>query len=174
MTKENLLLLAHYNIWATYRLVQHLKNVSDDDFHKDISLFFKSISGTLNHLLLGEHYLWYSRFNDGISPSIALDTIVHYDKTQLLNELQSKSKHWINFIQDLDESRLVGDLSYQRSNGEALCLPFTATLMHVFNHGTHHRGQITAALTALGYDCPELDLVYMLAEQSRLNKKNES
>ena len=41
-------------------------------------------------------------------------------------------------------------------------LPFAPALLHVFNHGTHHRGQITAALTALGQPCPELDLVYFL------------
>lgn len=43
--------------------------------------------------------------------------------------------------------------------------PFAATLAHVFNHGTHHRGQITAAITALGCSCPELDLVWMLQEE---------
>ena len=41
-----------------------------------------------------------------------------------------------------------------------------ATLAHVFNHGTHHRGQITAALTALGQPCPELDLVYFLQTEA--------
>ena len=46
-------------------------------------------------------------------------------------------------------------------------LPFAATLAHVFNHGTHHRGQITAALTALGQPCPELDMVYLLQEESK-------
>ena len=46
--------------------------------------------------------------------------------------------------------------------GTAASLPFAATLTHVFNHGTHHRGQVTAALTALGQPCPELDLVYYL------------
>ena len=40
------------------------------------------------------------------------------------------------------------------------------TLDHVFNHGTHHRGQITAALTALGQPSPELDLVYFLQQQA--------
>ena len=40
-------------------------------------------------------------------------------------------------------------------------------LAHVFNHGTHHRGQITAALTALGQPCPELDLVYFLQNPSK-------
>lgn len=43
------------------------------------------------------------------------------------------------------------------------------TLGHVFNHGTHHRGQISAALTSLGQPAPELDLVTMLqGEQARL------
>ncbi len=46
--------------------------------------------------------------------------------------------------------------------GTPAVLPFAATLAHVFNHGTHHRGQITAALTALGQPCPSLDLVYFL------------
>jgi uncharacterized damage-inducible protein DinB len=45
-------------------------------------------------------------------------------------------------------------------------LPFAAALNHVFNHGAHHRGQITAALTMLGQPCPELDLVRMLQKDS--------
>ena len=45
-----------------------------------------------------------------------------------------------------------------------------ATLAHVFNHATHHRGQITAALTALGHDGPVLDLVYFLRAEQALRK----
>ena len=48
-----------------------------------------------------------------------------------------------------------------------MSLPFAATLLHVFNHGTHHRGQITAALTSMGYHCPEIDLVNMLVEENQ-------
>ncbi|OTG65870.1 DinB family protein [Acinetobacter silvestris] len=167
MCKQQLLLMAQYNIWATERLVQHLKTVTDEDLYRDVGLFFKSIFGTLNHLLLGEHYLWYRRFTEGVSPAIALSTPIESDCLQCLEQLNTKSRHWIDFIHTLTDERLAGSLSYKRVNGEALCLPFTATLLHVFNHGTHHRGQITAALTALGYECPELDLVYMLVEQSR-------
>ena len=48
--------------------------------------------------------------------------------------------------------------------GQAMNLPFATTLAHVFNHGTHHRGQISAALTFLGQPAPELDLVYFLQQ----------
>lgn len=168
MNKKNLLTLAEYNIWATNRLIQSLETMHNDDFYKDVGLYFKSIAGTLNHLLLGEHYLWYSRFNDGISPTIALDTIIHTEQTALFNELQQKSMNWISFIDQIDETIINGNLTYKRVSGQELTLPYAATLMHVFNHGTHHRGQITAALTALGYPCPELDLVYMLVEQTEM------
>ena len=166
MNKNNLLILAEYNIWATNRLIQRLESIHNDDFYKDVGLYFKSIAGTLNHLLLGEHYLWYSRFNEGVSPKIALDTIIHTEKAALLSELQQKSVNWISFIDQIDETTLEGTFTYKRVSGQELTLPFAATLIHVFNHGTHHRDQITAAVTVLGYPCPELDLVYMLAEQT--------
>ena len=167
MNKDSFRILAQYNIWATQRLCESLKTVSDDDFNKDVGLYFKSIVGTLNHLLLGEHYLWYSRFKQGISPAIALNTMIQTKKTALLDELQEKSKNWIEFLEQLDEKTLNADLTYKRVSGQQLTLPYAATLMHVFNHGTHHRGQITAAMTGLGYACPELDLVYMLVEQNQ-------
>lgn len=167
MSKENLQLLARYNIWATTKLVHSLEAVSHEDFHKNIGLFFQSIAGTLNHLLLGEHYLWYQRFNAGVSPLIPLDTQIHQDKNLLLNELKEKSLHWVDYIESLEHSKIPENLTYNRANGQQMTLPFEATLIHVFNHGTHHRGQVSAAMTHLGYVCPELDLVYMLTELAR-------
>lgn len=164
--QDNILLMAKYNVWATHRLVASLDVVSDEHFYQDVALYFKSIFGTLNHMLLGEHYLWYSRFAGHDSPKVALDHIVHEHRKDLLNALESKSKNWIHFINQLDVALLQGDLSYQRVSGQSITLPYAATLIHVFNHSTHHRGQITAAMTALGYICPELDLVYMLIEQN--------
>lgn len=167
MNIDSLLLMAEYNIWATQRLCQNLESVSNDEFYKDVGLYFKSIFGTLNHLLLGEHYLWYPRFAEGISPNLKLNDVIEMDRKMCLAQLQIKSHQWLSFISTLDHERLQGSLSYTRVNGEQLTLPFMPTLLHVFNHGTHHRGQVTAAITAMGYECPELDLVYMLAEQNK-------
>ena len=75
--------------------------------------------------------------------------MIQTGKTLLLDELQEKSKNWIEFLEQLDEKTLNADLTYKRVSGQELTLPYAATLMHVFNHGTHHRGQITAAMTLL-------------------------
>ena len=171
MNKATFQLFAEYNVWATRRLCEHLSIVSDEDFHHDVGLYFKSIAGTLNHLLLGEHTLWYARFKQGMSPTLSLETILHTEKQPLLNDLVQKSHNWITFVNDLDERKLTGNLTYQRASGAQMCLPYAATLLHVFNHGTHHRGQVMAAMTHLGYKCPELDLVYMLVEQTSLKKR---
>lgn len=164
-------LLARYNIWATIRLNQNLALISDEDFYKDCGLFFKSISGTLNHLLVGEHYLWFSRFTAGSSPQLALNHIAITDRKTILSELNSRAENWLDYLDQLDSQQLSSDLNYISSRGEAICLPFSSTLVHVFNHGTHHRGQITASLSAMGYPCPELDLIYMLVEQAKNHPK---
>lgn len=173
MDKQNLILLAEYNIWATQRLAQILDQVSEDDFHKDIGLFFKSLVGTLNHLLIGEHYIWYPRFTAGISPARALSEIIEPNPQLCIQQLVEKSYNWVVYIKTLSNAQLKAKLHYQRANGETLSLPFTATLMHIFNHGTHHRGQISAGLTMLGYSCLEIDLVNLLAERSRVTKSSE-
>ncbi len=166
MQKDQLVLMAQYNVWATAKLMQRLREIPEAKIHADCGLFFKSIFATLNHLLVGEHLLWYPRFAQGVSPALQLDQIVETDLEQLYQALEYKSQRWIDLIQQLDLVRLEGSLDYHSSRGQALSLPYAATLMHVFNHATHHRGQITAALSMQGEDCPALDLVYMLLEQS--------
>lgn len=165
MDLQTFKLLARYNIWATQRLNDALESVTDEDFFKDQGLFFQSIFATLNHLLLGEHYLWFPRFATATSPQLALNTVIEKNRQILTRTLLQKSYNWLDFLNGVHEHTVPQDLNYQTSSGQQMCLPYAATLLHVFNHGTHHRGQITAALTAMDYPCPELDLVYMLVEE---------
>lgn len=161
-------IMAQYNMWATKKLCTAISQVSDEDLHSNVDLPFKSIFGTLNHLLVGEHFIWYPRFNSkAISKPLQLNSIVETNTQILLKQLKDKSHVWLDFLNEIDVQLLDSNLSYTTTKGMELTLPYTATLLHVFNHATHHRGQITAALTSLGYPCPELDLVYMLIEQQK-------
>ncbi|HMN56732.1 MAG TPA: DinB family protein [Ottowia sp.] len=157
--------LARYNAWATARLLDAVAQVSDEDYRRDMGLFFKSIHGTLNHLLVGEHQLWFVRFAEGTSPRVALDAELETDRHRLAQRLREGTERWAPLIAELAPTAWDGTLDYTTMRGTAVSLPFATTLAHVFNHGTHHRGHITAALTALGQPCPELDLVHMLQQE---------
>ena len=158
---------ARYQVWVTHRLFEAVSRVPDADYRRDVGLFFKSIHGTLNHMLVAEHLLWYPRFAKGASPVLALDTEVEPHRERLAQALKGGSANWTPLIASWSAERFDGHLDYRTSKGDPLSLPFAATLSHVFNHATHHRGQITAALTAMGQPCPELDMVYfLLAEQA--------
>jgi uncharacterized damage-inducible protein DinB len=163
---EHFSTLARYNVWATARLQGAVDKLDDAAYRKDVGLFFKSIHGTLNHLLVAEHLLWYPRFAKGVSPKLTLDMEAEPVRERLGQALKGGTANWQPLIASWPEDRFEGKLSYTTTLGQAVSLPFAATLAHVFNHGTHHRGQITAALTMLGQPCPELDLVKMLLEKS--------
>jgi uncharacterized damage-inducible protein DinB len=163
--RDHFALLARYNLWATQRLFTHIDALPDVDYRRDAGLFFRSVHGTLNHLLVGEHRLWFARFARGESPLMALDAELEPDRARLRTAMIDGASAWPAFVRDCPDERFASDLHYRRGNGEAMALPFAATLTHVFNHGTHHRGQITAAITAIGRDCPQLDLVWMLVEE---------
>lgn len=165
--REHLLCLARYNVWATERLLgQHIEPLADEEYRRDVGLHFKSVHGTLNHLLVGEHLLWFARFAEGASPQLALNEEAETDRARLAQRLRVASRRWEPLIASWDETRFASALDYVTTKGVPQSLPFAATLAHVFNHGTHHRGQITAALTSMGHRSPELDLVYMLQAQA--------
>ena len=157
--------LARYNAWATGRLLAGVAALPEDDYRRDVGLLFKSIHGTLNHLLVGEHLLWFRRFAEGVSPKVGLDEEVEPDRARLAERLLQGAARWQPLIEGWPVERFDGVLSYTTMRGQLATLPFAATLTHVFNHGTHHRGQITAAFTRLGQPFPELDLVYMLQQE---------
>jgi uncharacterized damage-inducible protein DinB len=166
--RHHLQTMARYEAWATRRLLDHVDRLSDDEVRRDAGLFFRSVHGTLNHLLVTGRQLWFERFAHGTSPALRLDAEVETDRGRLRERLLEASSAWAPWLATVPDERLErGRLEYVSTKGVAQSLPFAAALGHVFNHGTHHRGQVTAAITAMGHPCPELDLVWMLQEEAR-------
>ena len=159
--------LAHYNAWATQRLLDAVAVLPEDDYRRAVGLFFKSIHGTLNHLLVGEHHIWYVRYAEGKSPQLDLGQELEPDRVRLAQRMVDGAARWAPLIAGFSPKQWTGQLDYVTTKGAPTSLPFVPTLAHVFNHGTHHRGQITAALTALNQDCPVLDLAYMLLQEQK-------
>lgn len=158
------LTLARYHAWATQRLLDAVASLGDEAYRRDVGLFFKSVHGTLNHLLVGECLLWQQRFARGVSPKVQLDMEAEPERARLAQALLGGAQAWERLIAGWPAERFDGHLAYTTLRGQDVSLPFAVTLAHVFNHATHHRGQITAALTQSGQPGPELDLVFFLQQ----------
>eukprot|EP00029_Vermamoeba_vermiformis_P011620 TRINITY_DN6445_c0_g1_i1.p1 TRINITY_DN6445_c0_g1~~TRINITY_DN6445_c0_g1_i1.p1 ORF type:complete len:180 (-),score=19.88 TRINITY_DN6445_c0_g1_i1:163-672(-) len=153
--------MAEYHKWAYERLFEATNKVKDADYRKEIGLFFKSIHGTFNHLLLVDR-LWYGRVTQNQIKMTGLDQVVLDDWEEIKKEILIGADKWIELVKGLNEEKLKAEFTYTDSHGFQLQRELGPVLDHVFNHGTHHRGQITAALTSLGYESPSIDLLYFL------------
>lgn len=159
MNAEQANTMARYNQWMNSRLYEVCAELSDGDRKTDRGLFFGSIHGTLNHLLLADK-IWLGRFMDEPFPASALDQELFADFEPLRNERADTDALILDWTAGLTEAELGGDLHYRSLSypGDKRC-PLWVAVAHFFNHQTHHRGQITAALSQLGKDYGSTDLV---------------
>ena len=162
--KEHYTTFAGYNAWANRRVYEAAARLSDTDYRADRGAFFKSMHGTLNHLLTTDR-VWMKRFTgEGEAPD-RLDTILHERLSDLRAAREAEDRRIAAYVDGLDEERLAGVIRYRRvSTPEEFVQKLMPALNHWFNHQTHHRGQAHMILTSLGQTAPELDLLYYQRE----------
>ncbi len=157
--KAHFKMMADYHLWAHQRLQKSLELLSDEEYYRDSGLFFKSVHGTLNHLLLGDR-VWYGRLVGELFLVSGLDQELLSSRHALSEGMHIQAQCWGDYLGQLSSACFQAPLTYRSSSGHEYTLPVGQLLSHVFNHGTHHRGQISTVSTQLGYPCPEMDLVY--------------
>ncbi|MBV9704275.1 MAG: damage-inducible protein DinB [Methylobacteriaceae bacterium] len=157
-------MLAGYNRWANRRLYDAAAELPNADYRADHGAFFKSVHGTLNHLLVGDR-IWMRRFTgEGEAPD-RLDAILFEEFAPLREARASEDERIIAFVAGLDEEKLAGTFRYRRvTSPEEYEQALAPALAHLFNHQTHHRGQVHALLTAITGDAPPLDLLLFQRE----------
>ena len=158
--KEVFTLLADYNAKTNQEMFAVLEQVPAAKLAEKNGLFFDSIAGTLNHLLQAD-VAWIGRFAasfPGLEDIVAkLPDLKGKDpKTAIYPDLASFKK--VRLVVDeamkalakkFPEDKYGAVLNYKNMKGEAQSKTVWHALLHFFNHGTHHRGQIAAALDQL-------------------------
>ena len=129
-------------------------------------LFFGSVHTTLNHLVVVDE-IWARRLSGEGPEHRRLDAEVETDRERLCERLLNSAARWRQWLDTSSDQRLDEDFGYQNLAGQQFRLPVASTILHAVNHGTHHRGQISAVLTAKGLDAPVMDLPYFLLERGR-------
>lgn len=167
MMKPHFEMFAGYNAWANRRLYEAAATLSEGQYRQDRGAFFKSVHGTLNHLLVGDR-VWMHRFTGEGTPPARLDLILFEDLASLRSAREAEDRRIVEWVRGLDEEKLAGLIRYRRVTGpkDLVEQALAPALAHFFNHQTHHRGQAHALLTGLGAKGPELDLLYYQRESA--------
>jgi uncharacterized damage-inducible protein DinB len=163
---ERYTMFAGYNAWANERIYEAASNLSDADYRADRGAFFKSVHGTLNHLLVGDR-IWMARFTGTGDAPKQLNAILFDDLNPLREARLAEDARISQFCATLTAERLSADFTYRTIvNTTTIVQPLAPALDHFFNHQTHHRGQTHTLLTAIGGRdfAPSLDLILFQRE----------
>lgn len=151
-------LMATYNRWMNEKLYAAAATLDEVRRQSDRGAFFKSLHGTLEHLIWADT-AWLYRFTgrsiEGLAPGSGL-----YDDFAALRarrrELDAEIETW---AAGLDEDWLRRDFSYHSlAYARSYTRPAWVLVTHFFNHQTHHRGQATTLLMQFGIDPGVTDL----------------
>lgn len=171
-------LMARYNRWMNDRLYVAAAALTDDARKRDLRAFFRSVHGTLNHLLLtdriwlgrlyGDPARFQSRSPSGTPiPVTSLDQELYADFAELRTERARTDSDFLAYAEALTADVLASSLAFRSViNPTPRVQPLWAALSHIFNHQTHHRGQVTTLLSQLGADPGVTDLVAFVWEET--------
>jgi uncharacterized damage-inducible protein DinB len=154
--------MANYNRWQNENLYGAAATLTDEQRKEPRGAFFGSIHGTLNHLLWGDQ-IWMSRFAGTPRPKGSIpESVAQFEAwDDLARERAAFDQVIIDWAAALDPSWLEGDLTwFSGGAGRELIMPKALLVTHLFNHQTHHRGQVHCLLTQAGAKPGTTDLPF--------------
>lgn len=164
MTPELALTLARYNAWQNRSILTAATGLSDDARREDRGAFFRSIHATLNHVLWGDR-MWLARlgpYEAPQPPGIRESTAYFAAWDDYCGERAATDQTLLDWSAQLTADQLDGDLTwYSGAAGRDITRPKALLVMHMFNHQTHHRGQVHGMLTAAGATPDATDIPFM-------------
>jgi uncharacterized damage-inducible protein DinB len=156
-------MMARYNQWQNDCMGRAMESLPPEAATQDRGAFFGSILGTANHLIWAD-MMWLSRLQGGEGPGFTPEealkqfpTVAAWSAERF--RVDGRLKTWAEELRAVD---LAGDIRwYSGVMGREMAMPLGQVVTHVFNHQTHHRGQIHVMLTAAGAKTDDTDLIFM-------------
>ena len=150
-------LLANFNAWANMKIFSACKGLDDAEYKKDRRAFFSSIHGTLNHLLVVDR-AYISRI-EGIDHGLkSFDQILFESLLQLEEARINEDKRLIDLVNSLSLESIHKEITYKGFETGNTTYTINMILITLFNHQTHHRGQIHNMLSQAGIKPPQIDI----------------
>jgi uncharacterized damage-inducible protein DinB len=150
-------MLARYNRIANERLFDKCGLLDDFEYRKQRAGSFGSIHGLLNHILLGDRR-WMGLFESGERVTPPLNQILYDDFSELQSARTREDMRIESFFAGLDSTFWGRSFAYTNNQGKDYVESAHVACSHLFNHQTHHRGQVHVMLRQTQLTPPSLDL----------------
>jgi uncharacterized damage-inducible protein DinB len=154
--------LLEYSAWASRRLVAAAAELSPEELNRDFQTADHSVLGTLVHIY-GADRVWLARMLRQPNPVYTSPADFHLSVLQ--NDWSALHNRWREWAAGLTKDSLAEELSYKDMKGRPWQGPSWQLVMHVVNHATHHRGQVSGFLRAMAHTPPSLDLLFYHRER---------
>jgi uncharacterized damage-inducible protein DinB len=164
MKLEEMVGLYDYNAWADRRVLQAASALTSEQFTKSLGSSFSSVRDTLSHIL-GVEWLWLERFHGRSPASIPFQN--EFDKVQSLAVRWTEFEPTLlKFARGLVQDDLERVMEYKTMKYGVYRNPLWQSMLHLVNHGTYHRGQVTTMLRQLGAQPILTDLMHFYRERA--------
>lgn len=157
MDPETIRFLYDYDGWVNERLLATAEQLSTEQTRDSYGASFDTIHGTLAHIL-GSQINWLRRWR-GETPVKAIGGDDFRSLSEIRSRWETHREELDAFLLDLSPERLRAPLRYTHISGNVYEVPLWQLMMHVANHGTHHRSELADMLTRAGYPPKPTDLV---------------
>jgi len=145
-----------YSAWASQRLVDEALKLTPDELRRDFQTSDRSVLDTLVHVYAADR-IWLARVK-GEHRDTFVDP-ADRDMDVLVTEWPALHQRWKRYAQNLSDQDVLANISYKDTKGNAWSNSLWQILLHLVNHGTHHRGQVAGFLRSMGHPPPALDLI---------------
>lgn len=157
--------LYDYNYWATKRIWEQVEQLSEDALTCQRTLSWKSIRGTLVHMLSAE-YGWRQRCQYHNSPLALPES--DFPTLGILNAHWSEEEAAMRaYLHSLNDGDLQSMIDYRTNAGIQYSTALWQILTHVVMHGMQHRAELAHILSELGHSPGDIDLIIYLRQRSQ-------
>jgi uncharacterized damage-inducible protein DinB len=146
--KELLQQYAAYNYWANKRITDTILQMDESTHQQHVPNSFTNLYATVLHIWDAES-IWWQRMKLHEKLLIPSQTF-NPNMKEAVNGLISQSALWSDFVETASALKLLHVFEYKNSHKEIFRQPLNEVVLHVFNHGTYHRGQLVTMMHALG------------------------
>ncbi len=153
---DTLRLQLDYSAWASQRLLDAAAKLSQDELTRDFKTADKSVLDTLVHVFAADR-IWLSRVQN--EPRASFIDPSDRDLTLLQTEWPALHQRWKLWLRDFTDADVKRVISYNDLKGRPYSQPLWQIVLHLVNHGTHHRGQVSGFLRTMDQTPPPLDLI---------------